>query len=917
MVYVSYNYKGKVIIKLKYFSSKNKKQFNNMKTIQINKWLDYSITLNNQIISDVTIKESLALFWKDIVSNLDVNDFILIQFKIKDTLGEFKSISYIQRVNKNDFNLLLYSFIEYWNIKSEDYHLIEASGVRFTYKVLSLNLNIKDSKITKHIKISNDLNLNKESTFKFKGYNLPCTMDITKWGNIHFYNDYTKAIVYKSKSKGEYHISLFKDYTLIELRVDNKVIIKFKDSILDVNDLTTFQREIKNQKYIFEKGNLKLKKIVRETNFISSINQSVSLSEKVLTMDLETRNINGKLIPYCVCIYDGVNLFSFYLTDYNNSNEMLEKSILSIMQRKYNGYRVYLHNFSNFDGIFLLNILIKLSDNIIPIIKDSKLIDIKFKFANSKYTLFFRDSYLILPSSLEKLALSFKVESKGKFPILFVNDDSINLNYVGKIPSIDTFINISTDEYLKYCNSFKNKVWDLKFEAIKYCSQDVVTLHQIILKFGNVIFDEIRLDISNYPTLSSLALGIFRCKFLGNYKIPIITGKIYKDIKDSYTGGSVDVYKPYGENLYCYDVNSLYPYIMKNYPMPTGNPVYFEGDILKYEDKPYGFFEVIVETPKDLKIPLLQKRIKTNNVNKTVTPLGNWKGNYLSNEIYEAMKLGYKFKILRGFLFKQEFIFKEFVDFFYEMKRQNSKDSAYFIIAKLILNSLYGRLGMNPEQEKHRIIDNSESFYYNNNYTVTDNISLDCGKELISYLDINKEIDDKKGSMNISIPIAAAVTAYARLYMFKFKNFKNTCIFYTDTDSITINKKLDDSLVGDELGQMKLEYFASKAVYLAPKVYYAITNTGTICKIKGFNSSIIKKMDKDKTLNFKDFEELLYKENKLYLNQEKWYKNISEGNISIKKEIYTLTVTSGKRELIYNPENKFVDTKPLNIETKF
>lgn len=62
MVYVSYNYKGKVIIKLKYFSSKNKKQFNNMKTIQINKWLDYSITLNNQIISDVTIKESLALF---------------------------------------------------------------------------------------------------------------------------------------------------------------------------------------------------------------------------------------------------------------------------------------------------------------------------------------------------------------------------------------------------------------------------------------------------------------------------------------------------------------------------------------------------------------------------------------------------------------------------------------------------------------------------------------------------------------------------------------------------------------------------------------------------------------------------------------------------------------------------------------
>lgn len=429
-----------------------------MKTIQINKWLDYSINLNNHIINDITIKESLILFWKDIVSNLDVNDFILIQFKIKDTLGEFKSISYIQRVNKNDFNLLLYSFIEYWNIKSEDYHLIEASGIRFTYKLLSLNLNIKESKLTKHVKISNDLNLNKESSFKFKGYNLPCTMDITQWGDAQFYNDYSKAIVYKKKSKGEYHISLFKNYSIIELIVENKIIIRFKDSILDINDLSSFQREIKNQTYLFDKGKIILKKIVRETNFISKINQSVSLSDKILTMDLETRNIKGKLIPYCVCIYDGVNLFSFYLMDYKDSNEMLEKSIVSIMQRKYNGYRVYLHNFSNFDGIFLLNILTKLSDNIIPIIKDSKLIDIKFKFANSKYTLFFRDSYLLLPSSLDNLAKSFKVESKGKFPILFVNDESIPLNYVGKIPSIESFINITTEEYFKYSNSFKYKV---------------------------------------------------------------------------------------------------------------------------------------------------------------------------------------------------------------------------------------------------------------------------------------------------------------------------------------------------------------------------------------------------------------------------------------------------------------------------
>jgi len=36
-----------------------------------------------------------------------------------------------------------------------------------------------------------------------------------------------------------------------------------------------------------------------------------------------------------------------------------------------------------------------------------------------------------------------------------------------------------------------------------------------------------------------------------------------------YYDGNVDVYKPYDENLYGYDVNSWYPYVMKSYPMPS------------------------------------------------------------------------------------------------------------------------------------------------------------------------------------------------------------------------------------------------------------------------------------------------------------------------------------------------------------
>ena len=34
-------------------------------------------------------------------------------------------------------------------------------------------------------------------------------------------------------------------------------------------------------------------------------------------------------------------------------------------------------------------------------------------------------------------------------------------------------------------------------------------------------------------------------------------------IRDSYYGGAMDYYKAYGENLRYYDVNSLYPFVMK------------------------------------------------------------------------------------------------------------------------------------------------------------------------------------------------------------------------------------------------------------------------------------------------------------------------------------------------------------------
>jgi DNA polymerase type B, organellar and viral len=79
-----------------------------------------------------------------------------------------------------------------------------------------------------------------------------------------------------------------------------------------------------------------------------------------------------------------------------------------------------------------------------------------------------------------------------------------------------------------------------------------------------------------------------------------------------------------------------------------------------------------------------------------------------SEEIYNAMKYGYKFEILRGYIFEKDFIFSDYIKDLYSIKENHNK--ALYLISKLLLNSLYGRFGMNYDQifESQEILNNEE-----------------------------------------------------------------------------------------------------------------------------------------------------------------------------------------------------------------
>lgn len=882
------------------------------------KWENYKYKIYGNIITDNIIEESINSLKYYLNSfNFNGNQTIIIQFKINYNDNSIRSISYLQTIKISDMNILIDIFKEFWDIKGKEYNElnIKMLDILYTYKIID---NIENRLVySEESNIENNSNFKKLDRFRINNIDLPNTMDLTSWkkGEIIFSEDYKNAEI-KKNEKTKYKINILDNFYKVEVIINDSIILTFKDEILDKNNLNSFIRTVKNREYIYINGEIILKTIERKNKYLKIKSRDLITSTKFLTMDIETKVYEKKMEAICISIYDGENIKSIFKSDNLTSEDIIKNAIKYILSPKYNKYIVYIHNFSYFDSVFILKILTELNLNMGVIIRNNKFIDLKIKYGKS-HVIWFRDSYLILQSSLKKLSESFKVDSKSIFPFNFLNLSYIDLNYSGKVPDKIYFGNLTMEEYKKYYDYYINKqmniglgeaeseegnIWNLKRELIKYCEQDVVSLYQVIDKFRLEIWEKYRNDINKYPTLPSLALSIFKSNYLKKeINIPLIHNNMYKEISEAYFGGNVDVYKTYGENIYIYDINSLYPYIMKNCLMPVDNPVYFEGDITIKDKNAFGFFEVDINTPLHMNIPILPVKKGLH----TITPLGNWQGMYFSEELYNSKNYGYTYKILRGYTFNKKIIFEKYVDDLYKIKSSSSKYSSKYTISKLLLNGLYGRFGMNPYIEKHKIIPHLELKEYIKNYNIRNIINLSEDYILISYKNINYENIENE-NLDISISLAAAITSYARIYMYNIiKKLENLgyIIYYMDTDSIAIDKPLYASIVGKEIGLFKLEHIFEKAVFLSPKVYGGINKDYESVKVKGFKNPI----------SFKLLLTLLDKNNSLLLNQEKWMRNYEKGSIEIVNELYRLMVTNNKRIPIFDNNNRFISTKPYII----
>ena len=370
-------------------------------------------------------------------------------------------------------------------------------------------------------------------------------------------------------------------------------------------------------------------------------------------------------------------------------------------------------------------------------------------------------------------------------------------------------------------------------ELLEYLKYDCVGLFEVLMAFKNW---PLIADAGMKTTMASQALQVLRT-FLTE---PIHgLGRNYDAfVRASYVGGRTEPFKPafskeYSDKpLYCFDVNSLYPYVMLHNAFPSK----CLGYSFDYDPEQMGFWDATVEVPKDMYIPPLAVMAEVKGQKKLVFPTGRFSGRWSTIELEYAASIGVKIiKIGQGLIFESGGkFFAPYIQTLWDIRCKAPKNSVHNIIAKLLMNSCYGRFGLNKDKEEILFDDGS--------------LGLKELRELVADNGKTYRLMTKAKRINTytNVAVAAWVTSLSRIHMHKLYlqcGDQGSRLWYTDTDSLYTDVMLP---TGEGLGQLKLEYKSSSAYFLLPKTYMAEGMDGD----KAFKKIVMKGFDKKKIQHF-------------------------------------------------------------------
>ena len=382
-----------------------------------------------------------------------------------------------------------------------------------------------------------------------------------------------------------------------------------------------------------------------------------------------------------------------------------------------------------------------------------------------------------------------------------------SISDIGKLVGIEKLNETHNYEEIKNYHSIE----ELPEEEIKYITNDVRIMVELIKYLQEKGVKGITMSSSAYKNWQQdkYMLSHNDMKKDSNEEIVEI-------VRKSYRGGITKVNQKYAgiefNDVISFDVNSLYPSVMYENPMPIG-----EGKIYKSVEegrKDNRHLFIIVAFVQYAKVRTGQHAFIGNNSGFSYARKYSYddelqnKMLYLWLDEFNLFKLVYdaQFEILKVVGWKKaNNVFTNYIDRWYKVK-ENARNDVERSLAKLMLNSLYGKFGMNDSRITKLPVAIDDKIIYH----TTENNTTYYYKEVASY-----------------------ITSKARCKLASFMNRCGDNFLYCDTDSVyyighEIPDIFKDVVDPKKLGYWKYEGHYTRFKALKAKCYLKQLDDGTI-----------------------------------------------------------------------------------------
>ncbi len=511
------------------------------------------------------------------------------------------------------------------------------------------------------------------------------------------------------------------------------------------------------------------------------------------TADFETTtDVNDcRLWAYALCNIDDPSEF-YYGTTF--------EEFIDFCSHPKKNYTLYFHNLK-FDGSFIISWLLQNG----------------FEYISDK-------------RERREFTFTTLITDRGQFYAIEIYF-SVNGHHTNKVKILDSlkiFPNFSVERVAegfglpihKLEIDYKQKRpigWQLTEQEIAYIRNDV----EIMARALHIMFEQ----NLNKMTIAGDAFASYK-SFMPAFRrrFPVLPKEVDADIRLAYRGGFTyvnDIYKevPVGKGI-CIDKNSMYPSKMVQQPLPYGKPEFFEGKYQHDETMPLYIqsFTCKFELKKG-KIPNIQ--LKNNLSFMPNEYLSSSKDELITvslcNPDYELFLENYNVSDVTyhgGWKFKQcKGMFDDYINYWMEQKIKAGKEGNQPMrqIAKLMLNSLYGRFGLSINaRQKYPYLDS---------------------EGIVKFALLPEEEREP-----VYIPVACFITSYGRVDTirtsqkirdYSLAKYGKDAYLYSDTDSIhcmiddqDLLHLKDDILIDDyALGAWAKESDFDRALFIRQKCY--------------------------------------------------------------------------------------------------